>query len=274
MKFVLRSVLIIFMLFVVVTAADANIASIRVGPTTQTITLAVGETRSGTYSVSNISDQPQHVTVNPRYWNVVAENKNVPMESWLKISPTEFDLGPRETREVLYELTVPEGVSGELATMISFTPKPKENQAVNVIFSVSLYLKIKGSERLEYNIKDFKIWKFSDRKALGTMVVLENTGNIHFKPTITVWVRTLSGEPLHKAILERGNPVYPNKSQGYDGAIYNFGLDPGIYKADIGIRYADITGVFHKNIYFLVGPGGKVIFTFFKRPKRRRQDIL
>ena len=106
------------------------------------------------------------------------------------------------------------------------------------------------------------------------MVVLENTGNIHFKPQITVWVRTLSDKPLHKAVLARGNPVYPKKTQGYQGVIYNFGLKPGIYKADILIKYTNITGVYQKDIYFLVGPGGKVIFTFFKRPKRRRQDIL
>lgn len=247
-------------------AAYAGIASIYVAPVTKSTVLSKDETTSGTYVVYNDSDEIKHVNVIPRYWHMVEENKTIPLDSWLKIDPAEFDIGPKEKREVVYTVSVPKEAVGELAVMIAFKPKPKEGQAVNVIFSVSLYVRIKESESIECKIANFKLSKFKDRKALSTRVSLNNTGNVHLKPKITVFIQNIFNKILQKADLKFGEPTYPGRVQDYRGAIYNFKLNPGLYKAEI---YGEDTITplrFRRKVYFMVGREGKVIFTFFRRP--------
>ena len=247
--------------------ASDNMSAINVMPTRHVIKLEAGESKNGAHAVRNVTDMPQHIYVEPRYWHMSKENEDIPLESWLKIPVREFDLAPSEEIQVPYEVTAPQGAVGELVAMIAFRPEPREAQAVNVVFSVSLYLKIKGSEKTGHTIKDFKIWNYKDRKAIGTSVVIENTGNVHLKPRTFVLIKNLRGELQQKATLAFGEPVYPQKNQAYKGSIYNFQLRPGIYKAVIDISYTTQTGVFKKNVYFIVGRNGKILFTLFRRPK-------
>lgn len=264
---VLRLVFIISLVILAAQAAHADLAAITVSPVTRSITLSKKESQSGTYAAYNKSDEVQHVSVKPRCWYMPDENKSIPLESWLEVSPKEFDIAPGERKEVAYTVTVPEEAVGELAAMIAFEPERKEGQAVNVIFSVSLYVRITGSEDISYAIDNFKLWKLEDRDALGIKLSLKNKGNVHLKPNIMVYVQNLFNKNLQKADLVYGAPVYPGKIKDYDGAIYNFKLKPGLYKAYVYTEFADLNKSFVKKIYFAVGKNGKVLLTFFRRPK-------
>lgn len=244
----------------------AEIASIAVAPVTKSIVLSKGEAQSGTYVVYNNTDEVQHVNVEPRYWHMVDENKDIPLESWLKIVPLEFDIEPKEKKEVAFSVAIPQEAIGELAAMIAFRPEPKEEQAINIVFSVSLYVRIKDTEVIRADISDFKIWKFEDRDALGIAVVLKNVGNVHLKPRTTVSIQNIFNKTLQKADLKYGQPTYPGRVQDYQGAIYNFKLKPGLYKAMIDGEYTNLPRRFRKNIYFFAGRNGEIIFTFFRRP--------
>lgn len=248
--------------------AYADIAAVTVSPVTKTIDLSKGESRSVVFIVYNNSDQPQLVSVRPRYWYMLPENEGIPLDSWLKIIPDEFEIGPKEKKEVKAEVSVPSEAIGELAAMIAFRPAPKEGQAINVVFSVSLYVRIKDTWSIDCKINDFRLQKLEDRNALSIEVVLHNEGNIHLKPNIKVFVQNLFGRTLGKAGLQYGRPTYPGRSQAYSGAVYNFKLRPGLYKTMVDMEFTNVATRFRKNVYFLVGKDGKVIFTFLRRPKQ------
>jgi hypothetical protein len=269
MRLLKSALFIIFIVLATVCRLDAaNLASINVSPPVREIIVARGETQEGLYLVVNHSDKLQHITIEPRDWHRAKYNQDIPLDSWLKLTPVEFDLEPGQQKKVAYEVTVPEDAVGELVAMIAFAPRPLEEQALQVVFSVSLYVKIKGSQEMGHEMVDFKIRKYKDRKAIATKIILENTGNIHLRPRITVFVENLFRKLLQKTPLQYGTPIYPGETETYDGSIYNFALKPGLYRAVIQTEYTDTAGIFRENVYFLVGKGGNIWFTSFRRPKK------
>ncbi len=267
MKILLKFGFIMLLVLVAAQRAYAGIPTVSVSPVTKTVTLSKGETKSGTFVVYNNSDKVLHVKVEPRHWHMVEENKDIPLEAWLEIAPLEFDIGPKGEKGIEFNVTAPEDVTGELAAMIAFKPKPEEEQPINIVFSVSLYVIVLGTEKVDYNISDFKIWKFEDKKALSIKLDLKNTGNVHLKPKTTVFIQDIFNKNLQKAVLRYGKPTYPGRVQDYHGAIYNFRLKPGLYKAMIDVEFTNVSKRFRKKVYFLIGKNGKPIFTFFRRPK-------
>jgi len=250
-------------------AAHADIASVSVSPGTRTMTLFKGESKSGVYKVVNNHDRPVHVTVKPRYWFELEENKDIQLDEWLKIGPLEFDLDAGETKEIAFTVKAPEDAKGELAAMIAFRPETEEKQPVRIVFSVSLYAIVLGTEEINYKISDFVLWNFKDREALGVRLDLNNTGNVHLKPRIMVFVKSLSGKVLEKADLEYGKAAYPGGTKIYNGAIYSFKLKPGLYKAVVDMEFTNLARkAVEKRYYFLVGLNGKILYTFFRRPRK------
>ncbi len=266
--FLKAGIIIIAILSLAVGVGRAEITSINVIPTVNEIILSENETRSGIYTIQNSSEVDMRVTIVTSYWYLSEENKDISLSSWLTISPTEFDLPAGENKDIPYEVIAPEGAKGELVAKLAFCPKPiVGEQAVNVVFSVSLYLKIRGTDKPQHELDDFKIWKHKEKEAIGIEAVLKNTGNIHLRPRTTVYVQDFLGEALKRVPLKYGVPVYPNKRQNYRGDIFNFSLKPGLYRAIVETKYMDTTGIFKKRIYFFVGKGGRVWFTSFRRPK-------
>ena len=243
-----------------------EVSTVMVDPVTVSIALAKGETKTGVFKATNNSGEKMSVTVPPRDWFMAPENEDIPLRSWLMIEPAEFDMDPGAEQEVTYTVKVPESAVGELAAMIAFKPKPKEGQAVNVVFSVSLYAVLIGTDKIECNVTDFKIWKMKDRKALGMKVSFNNTGNIHIKPMTEVFIHNEEGQALQKAQLPYGAPVYPGKSASFDGNIYNFRLKPGMYTAVIDTDFTNVGQKYQKTVYIVAGKGGEILGSSMKSP--------
>lgn len=244
-----------------------QIPTVTVTPVTKSIALSKGSSESGTFVAFNNSEEPMTVKIEPRYWYMVEENRDIPIDSWLKISPMEFELGPLEKREVAFTATAPENAVGELAAMIAFVPKRKEGQPINVVFSVSLYLMIKETEKVDCKLSNFRLWKFEEVNSYGVQIDLTNMGNTHLRPQIMVDIKNIFNNLLRKAAMQYGMPAYPGKTQEYNGAIYNFILKPGLYKADIDIEYTNLGARYRRKVYFIAGRDGKILFTFFRRHK-------
>lgn len=267
MKIFSNLCIVLILLLALAHSGYADIASMSVVPVSKSIALSRGETKEVTFIAVNNADVPQHVNIKPRHWYMAEENRSFPIETWLKSDFAEFDIGPRESKEVTFQVTVPERAVGELAAMIAFKPKPKERQAVNVVFSVSLYVRIKETEDIVYRINDFRLWKFADRDALGIGLSIKNLGNIHLNPKTNIFIQNIFSRNINRVSLRPGGPAYPGESKDYQGAIYNFTLKPGVYKILVDTEFTNTLERLRKKIYFIVGRNGKILFMFFRRPK-------
>ncbi|NQT06956.1 MAG: hypothetical protein HQ575_05390 [Candidatus Omnitrophica bacterium] len=264
-----KRILYVFLIaiFFLATAQDlyAASAAVSISPVKKTLVLPRGEEKEVIYTAINNSDRTQHVVVRPRYWHVSEENTGIQMTAWLNMIPAEFDLEPGETRNIVGKITVPEEAVGELAAMIAFTPIPEEGQALNIIFSVSLYVIIRGTEEIDCRLTNFMIDRYQDANSLIAKVSLENKGNTHITPRVNVHVQDILGREIKTGNFKYGKPVYPGTTQDYFGEIYTR-LKPGIYKAWVDMELANVSSRLDKKFYFLVGLKNRVIYTFFRRP--------
>ena len=270
MKKLCAIIIIVSLFFAAASGAYAGIATITVAPVTRTIVLEKGESKSGEYTVINKSDQTMDVSISSRYWFMPPDKSEIPLDSWLEFETTEFKVEPESRKKIGFTVTAPEGVTGELAAMISFKPRPEKTQQVNVVFSVSLYAVVKGTEKVDCEISGFNLWNYDNRDSIGMRMELTNTGNIHARSRTTVFIRNMLNKDLYTGHMKYGAPVYPGKVENYLGDIYNIKLKPGIYKAHVYMEIEDTRRVFKNNIYFIVGKEGKVLKTFYNKPKNKK----
>jgi hypothetical protein len=242
--------------------------SVSVSPVRRTITIPQGGTSEIIYSATNKTERAQHIVIRPRQWQIAGENENIPLESWLTLTPSEFDLEIGETKEVVARVAIPEDAEGELSAMLAFTPVATESHALNVIFSVSLYAMIKDTEIVDCRVSDFKIEKYEKENGLMVGVTLANDGNTHLLPRAVVQIENLFGKKIKKSSFKFGKPVYAKKSENYFGVVYTI-LKPGIYKAWVDVKLTNVSGRIGRKVYFVMGTDNRVLYTFHKPPARK-----
>jgi hypothetical protein len=235
-------------------------AGITVEPVRQEIKVSPGKEAQGSYFMYNVGKERTRVTVAPRDWFVLEENRGINVDSWLRISPRELDLEPGERKEVKYEVAVPARAIGELVAMISFAPQAEEESTINVVFSVSLYVMIEGTEILKGEISkvDIRRWEREDSSDLRLAVLVENRGNVHLRPKGKIVIEDIKGKEIKEVELTYGWPVYPGKNRAYFGDWKGAGLKSGKYKAIATVDYGAPEEILKKIVSFKVDKEGNI----------------
>jgi len=241
-------------------SVNSLLAGITVEPVRQEIKVSAGKEAQGSYFVYNVGKEPTRVTVAPRDWFVLEENKGIKIDSWLRITPQEVDLEPGEKREVKYEVAVPTRAIGELVAMVSFVPQAEEESAINVVFSVSLYVMIEGTEILKGEISkvDIRRWEKEGSSDLRLAVLVENRGNVHLRPKGKIVIEDRKSKEIKEVELTYGWPVYPGKNRAYFGDWKGASLKSGKYKAIATVDYGDTENILKKTVSFEVDKKGNI----------------
>jgi hypothetical protein len=233
---------------------------ITVEPVRQEIKVSPGNEAQGSYFVYNVGKGPTHITVAPRDWFVLKENKGINADSWLRITPQELDLEPGERKEVKYEVAVPTRAIGELVAMISFVPQAEEESMINVVFSVSLYVMIEGTEILKGEVSkvDIRRWEKEGSSDLRFGVLVKNKGNVHLRPKGKIVIEERKGKEIKEVELTYGWPVYPGKNRAYFADWKGASLKSGKYKATATVDYGDPGNILKKTVSFRVDKKGNI----------------
>jgi P pilus assembly chaperone PapD len=248
-------------------------AGVGVSPENIEMVVAQGSQTKGIYNVVNDTAEPAHVKVDVEDWLKSRLGKvGIPVDQWLKVEPMEFDIGPKETKEVEYVITPPEGQEGELAAMVFFgTPSKDGGFSITSRFGVSIYAAIENTIRLGCNIRKVGVYRdvrslkkgagLSDRKVVFNIEV-ENSGNVHIRPTGTIGITGEKGYS-DSVKIERGFPVYSEKSLSYGIPWNNTNVAPGKYEASILLDYGSLYKMdrkIEKKIPFTVNADGTVSY--------------
>lgn len=241
-------------------SVNSLFGGITVDPVRQEIKVSPGNEAQGSYFVYNVGKEPTHVTVAARDWFVLKENRGINVDSWLNITPQELDLEPGERKEIKYEVVVPARAIGELVAMISFVPRAEEESMINVVFSVSLYVMIEGTEILKGEISkvDIRKWEREGSSELRFGVVVENRGNVHLRPKGKIVIEDRKGKQIKELELTYGWPVYPGKNRAYFGDWKVASLKSGKYKAMATVNYGDPENILKKTVSFEVDKNGNI----------------
>jgi len=117
------------MMCLVTGVARAGISSIEVSPLTTELRIAAGRAYTGTISVTNTGNDPQHIRTYCQDWALKPDGVVVfvgpgrlpnSASGWVQITPAEFDLAPGNSQRVRYTVRVPDQAAQEARTVILF----------------------------------------------------------------------------------------------------------------------------------------------------------
>ncbi len=228
------------------------------------------ETR-GVYSVVNNGGEPVRVTIQPEEWPRSAVSKDgTSIEKWLTVTPMEFDLAPKEQKEVRFTINPPTGHGGELSAMIFFaTTSPEGMMNITTRNGVSLYAAFADVMRPECLITDTGVSKFREKTDGGVVdrgiiftINFENKGNVHLRPTGSIAITGADGS-RYDVSIERGFPAYAGGKGSYQVLWEKKDIMPGKYEALITLDYGklfNLDGKIYKRISFVVNNDGGVSF--------------
>jgi len=241
-------------------------AGIGVEPTVIEISVSPGEKAKGIFTVVNDGDESVRVVVQPENWPRKREAMDV--GSWLKIKPEESKLGAKGVRKVKYKIKVPKDAEGEMMSMVFFATTAPAGKAVNIRtrFGVALYVTVKGTEVLDGEISDLKVKKTASkekREKFHFTALVENRGNVHFRPRGKVIIENGEGKRLDEVEIQYGWPVFPEDKQLYHANWETEEILPGTYRAiaifNYGDIYSELDKRFNKNISFEVTDKGELV---------------
>ena len=241
---------------------------IGVEPTVIEISVSPGGKAKGVFTVVNDGDESVQVVVQPENWPRKKEAMDV--SSWLKIKPEEFKLGAKRVRKVKYKIRVPKDVEGELMSMVFFATTAPAGRVVNIRtrFGVALYVTVKGTEVLEGEILDFKVKKTTSkekREKFHFTALVENRGNVHFRPRGKIIIENGEGKKLDEVEIQYGWPVFPKNRHLYDGYWEPEEILPGTYRGiaifNYGDIYSELDKQFERDISFEVTDKGEIVTT-------------
>jgi hypothetical protein len=213
-------------------------AGLLVEPARQEITLKPGGSFTGSYRVTNDLGKTTGIGVETRYWYVSKEEEeNVKVADWLTVTPSSFTFKPGESVDVRYTVKMSTFVTGTRVVMVTFVPEGQEG--VTLVVSVSLYVTIQGTQKIEWDFGNFTLTSYQGTAQFSTIV--KNTGNVHVRPSGYVKVIKKKKEQVLN-ILE-GRPVYPGQTRQViaQGKLKEIFPKRGKYKVKISLTSGDMT---------------------------------
>jgi hypothetical protein len=181
-----------------------------IAPLTKTIQIAPGKSEIVTYRVYNEWSKPVELEISAKTWFSLPENANIAIEQWLKPEVNKLILGPKQEKKLKVKIEVPKDATGELAGMIYFSPKREKEQTLGTSYGVSLYVFVKGTERVEPALGDVLVSREGANSFLAVTII--NKGNVHFRPRVYAIVTTDTGFKEEMA-LPFGKPIFGGQTK-------------------------------------------------------------
>lgn len=219
-------------------------AGLRVGPSVIERVVPPGSMAVGTYQVTNTGESPIQVRVEFEDWMAVLFGKRseIPVEEWLQLEPSQFELKPGETKEIQYRVRTPGGLRGEKVAQVFFSVETAKG--VRSKLGLIFFLTAQGTEKLEADIEKatFEVVPAEGGgDELNASIRFRNSSNVHIRPQGALVI--LRGKEKQQEILIREVPgVYPDTRYDFS---YRYPLEklrPGEYTVRLRLDYGHTYG--------------------------------
>jgi hypothetical protein len=231
MKKVLLSLSICFLV-------SASYAGISILPMRFEYLSLPGVVLDGSYQISNPTQNKVRVTVSPKDYYILEENKGIKQQDWFEMSEKAYDLNPGETKNVDFKIKVPRQAKGFLMMLNSFLSQEYDDKGVIVDgmlktqYSIPVYVKIKDTEKYSLEIEKIQFAKMGSE--FNALVSISNTGNIYLRPygSVVIFRKTLFSKKLLGSMeTKQGWPVFPKQPEAYKASTDKLDIKPGSYTA-------------------------------------------
>ncbi len=193
------------------TAQGATSASFQISPPTSNYAGDPGTVSKGTMKVTNLTDTS--LTLNISKQNFVAKGEEGEIElvdnanplyslaPWFNIPAGSIEVGPRATKEVTYNISVPANAEpgGRYGSIVFSTIPPKlpsgqSGATVQQNLAGVIFQRINGDAKEELKLESFAPEKnFYETGPVKLYTRVSNQGNVHEKPTGTITIKNFLG---------------------------------------------------------------------------------
>jgi hypothetical protein len=236
--------------------ANGLYAGIIVSPARNEIHIANNETYNNKYVVENDNEDTITLSVTCEEWHNSPENANVKVENWLSVPKKKLILKPHQKAEVSFSVNS-KNYTGSLSAMISFTYSAPKMTGINLMTSVPVYLTIKGTEKVDFEITELSLSnpKMYKEEGIPASFRVRNNGNLPVRVNGELTIKKGKNIVLKQFISEQ-SPVYA----GLDRIFMEKFQAPkkGKYILNISLNAFNISA--EKSIQFRVNKYGEVSF--------------
>lgn len=240
--------IVIFTIAIILAFSSFLSAGITVTPSSHKVELTPGESTEVEFQIYNSGPEDLDMTTDPKDWVKLKENKNIDINSWLKLEPAAFKVKKDKTVAMKCKIKTPEEAIGELVAMIYLCYK-KPGSVLNIRYGNPLYIYIKGTGKYGLEIKGISFKKAykpagpGKNKSLSLIASVEllNTGNRHLKPDIKAYFYNETGEKVGRINLLKKWPIFGGQTYKYNLEREYFSLPAGKYKVMVTVKYQDKT---------------------------------
>lgn len=210
---------------------------LALAPMRTDLRLAPGAVYSGVLSMSNDSSAKGRVRAelldfyidgkaSPQFERSLPQEAEYSCRSWLSLNPTEVELEPGAHTSVRYTLRVPSSATNRsYHCAAGFTTLPTAEKITGTgirmaVRAVAAFYVVVGAPVIEGGIKEVKLERVEDPKESywQAVVVLENQGLMHFRPSGELAVLDAQGKVLETAAFVP-MPVLPKREQRFPFAL-------------------------------------------------------
>jgi len=228
---------------------------LNINPPRVLITTPEGGESSGYVTILNYDDKgPLHIKtyMNDLVYLPDGSNDFLPLEStpwtvsgWLKIAPTEFELGPGEERQVRYMVNVPEGAKGGRYGVVFFEVSPSlkdlegmTGATVNVRLGSIFLITVEGTEIYEAELQNINVGKPDKNGGFDISCTIKNKGNILVRPNGPVKIiDSKKNEIAELKLNEIASGVLPNTNRKFSVRYDGQKLAPGEYYVQVVLDF-------------------------------------
>ncbi len=242
------------LIFILLFSSSVVYAGLSVYPAaTNVIGDPEGEYKSY-YQVKNTYEKDIYVVPELSEGKCFSENKNINVNETIKFEKERYFIPAGETITIPYKIYVNKDFKGSVSVRVSFKAEKKDNDIIDIVISVPVYIMVSGTEKISFDIDLADLFNSGDNICYN--IVIENKGNVHIRHTGCVEI--YKGKyPVREVFIAETAPTYcESKREFKDVLLPAKELKKGKYEAVFKVNALNREAA--KKIVFKVDKHGKV----------------
>ena len=244
--------------------------TLSISPPAIEISLNPGDSSSNNFRLSNNSNEAINIETTPRNFlprgidgaiEIVEDDTPFSLAEWITVSPTSsVTIGPQSFNDFTVTIDVPDNAhpGGHFGSVV-FKTIPGEADDAGALISQEIapviLVKIPGDVDESGFISTFQSTKniWSNQDSIDFDLVVENIGNVHYRPSGQLVIRNIIGQEVHRSTID-GQNVIPGAQRRLDANWKDVGFRMGYYQAEVTLVYGSDSQILDATSSFFIVP--------------------
>jgi hypothetical protein len=226
----------IILLLSLVLLQAVSYASLSIDPYKIEMKIDKNSSFESSWHIKNNYDRDIEIEVSAAEWGSYKSNKNIPLGSWLKISPVYLRMKKGESASVGYSVKTNASMEGSMLAQVSFAALPEEGGNVTMKVSTPVHAIIRGTEKVDFYIETLSIVPISTGGGMNKLnITIKNSGNILIKPFGEVNIYDKKKKVVSSLNFESDRSIFTDSSDVFSVQI-PLGLPAGKYTVEVNAK--------------------------------------